>query len=88
MSDNKLPFIFARITNADEIERGATPQIKDWIVKIASHHDLKIYDARWMDDSDIGSFALIPDVDLCESKHVFPDFKSARIFVKTWWEDN
>lgn len=87
-NNNRLPFIFARVANADQIEHGATPEIKDWLVKIASHHDLKIYDARWMDDSDIGSYALIPDVDLCESSHIFPTFDAARQFVKAWWRDN
>ena len=85
---NKLPFLFARIANIEAVKFGATAVIRDWVVKIASHHDLKIYDAGWMCDAEFGELALIPDVDLCESVHIFPDYKAARQFVKDWWRDN
>ena len=88
MNENKLPFLFARINNIEAVKFGSTPVIRDQVVKIASHHDLKIYDAGWMVDEEFGELALVPDVDLCESVHIFPDYKAARQFVKDWWKVN
>lgn len=86
MSSNILPFIFARLT--DEYEKNDKAVVKDWIVVIAEP-DFRIYDSRWMCDPEQGNFCLIPDVDISiEKDHIFPDFQSARNFVKEWWNNN
>ncbi len=83
---NILPFIFARLT--DEYEKNDKAVIKDWIVVIAEP-DFRIYDSRWMCDSELGGFCYIPDVDIkVDENYIFPDFDSARKFVKQWWKNN
>jgi hypothetical protein len=53
-----------------------------------AHPDFACYKCEWMDDPEMGKIAYIPDVDVCMEEHVFPDYQSARTFVKTWWMNN
>lgn len=85
---NLIPFIFARATEESQklYENGKGDlKVRDWIMVIA-YPDFKVYDSRWMDDSEQGKFCLIPDVDISfEKDHVFPTFKEARKAVGLWW---
>jgi hypothetical protein len=85
-----IPFIFARIRSEcqhNPHQYSMSESVKDWVVKIA-HPDFATYMCEWMDDPEMGKWAYTPDVDLTKEEHVFPDYQSAREFVKTWWMNN
>lgn len=85
-----IPFIFARIKSGCQHNPHLYSMavcVKDWVVMIA-HPDFATYRCEWMDDPEMGKFAYVPDVDICKEEHVFPDYESARAFVKTWWMNN
>ena len=84
------PFIFARTTEESQTlyEQGESDLvIKDWIVVIAQP-DFTIYDSRWMNDPEQGSFCLVPGVNISVDKdQVFATFEEAKQAVGQWWVD-
>ena len=82
---DKYPFLFAKLENPEDAAMGANPKIVKWIVTIAKYHNLKLYDARWMNDPIIGTYVLVPDLDISESDHLFDEPLDALLFIKDWW---
>lgn len=89
-TSNFLPFIFARATEESQnnyLNGRGELVIKDWVVCIATP-DFTVYNSTWMRDENLGSFCLIPDVDISHQKSTHATFEEARQAVKDWWVKN
>lgn len=88
----KYPFLFVVQTNHPE-GFPKTLEGAKYFVKIAKSFDLTSYNSDWMDDKDfpksdnLGSFTLIPDLDLLESTHEFTSELDALRFIQRWWSE-
>jgi hypothetical protein len=74
----KYPFLFIK-DNYSGTERF-------YKVIIASHVSLIDYDSRWMGDSDLGDYCLVPDVDISQEEYIFKTEEEALDFIKEWWK--
>ena len=90
-ASEQYPFICARTTKESQTlyDAGETGLvIKDWVV-IFALPDFKVYNCRWMEDEQMGSYCLIPDIDVSVEKgQVFATFEEAKQAVRKWWIEN
>lgn len=85
------PFLFeVHKTEAVKVDDGSYSDLDHYVVVIAHPWDLKLARTYWMNDPDLPQDRTFePDIDLMESKHIFPGTSKgayeALKFIKEWW---